>query len=114
MKKKGSIKTGGRKSGTPNKISREERDFLRELLASTQEKANATFNELYQTDPRAFLAEREKLIKYVCPALQAVAISDISPHGGSQLTAMSVLATILGVSPEPSEPSTHFISNFEV
>ena len=108
------LKTGGRKAGTPNKIGREEREFLRDLLSATQEEALAKFAELSHSDPRAFLAEREKLIKYVCPALQAVAISDISPHGGSQLAAMSVLATILGVSPEPSEPSTHFISNFEV
>lgn len=114
MKKKGSIKTGGRKAGTPNKISREERDFIRELLSSTQDKADATLNYLYQTDPRAFLAEREKLIKYVCPPIHGVAFSDISPHGGSPLTAMSVLATILGVSPEPSEPDVHFISNYEV
>jgi hypothetical protein len=70
-KKKGAEKTGGRKKGTPNKVTTDLRTWVNDLLVNNQ----ATFTEdLKQVEPYQRLAVMEKLLSFVVPKLQNTAL----------------------------------------
>lgn len=62
-------KTGGRKKGTPNKITKDLRGWLAELINSNR----ATIKrDLRQLDSEKRLVILEKLMQYVVPKQQAI------------------------------------------
>lgn len=73
---KGLPKTGGRKKGTPNKMTVEVKSCIKKMLESYTggNKFMEDFNALSPKD-RLFLAER--LMNYVVPKMQSVSVEDV-------------------------------------
>ena len=71
-KPKGSIKTGGRTKGTPNKITADHRTFIDSLLTN---KRDLFIKDLEQLESHQRVSIYEKLLTYVLPKQQAVAAS---------------------------------------
>ena len=73
---KGLPKTGGRKKGTPNKMTVEVKSCIKKMLESYTggNKFMDDFNALSPKD-RLFLAER--LMNYVVPKMQSVSVEDV-------------------------------------
>lgn len=74
-------KTGGRKAGTPNKITKSVRESLRDALTGyingINEKNYSLFTDLMQIDePAGRLAMVAKFLPYVAPKLQAVSFNN--------------------------------------
>lgn len=70
-------KTGGRKAGTPNKVTKSVRESLRDALTGyingINEKNYSLFTDLMQIDePAGRLAMVAKFLPYVAPKLQSV------------------------------------------
>jgi len=65
MKKPGSPKFGGRKAGTPNKLSSNLRAKVQLLINDQWEKVESDLKSLEPKDRLSFL---ERLLKYVLPA----------------------------------------------
>jgi len=63
--KKGQKKTGGRKKGTPNKVTRQAKDLALALIANSFDEAQDTLKEMFQGSPKA----REKALEYVLKLL---------------------------------------------
>lgn len=68
-KRKGAPKSGGRKKGTPNKVTASMREFIADLLDSNREQFAA---DLQAVTPETRLHIMEKLMQYVIPKRQAV------------------------------------------
>lgn len=66
---KGSEKTGGRKAGTPNRISGTVKEWLSGLIDRNREQIEADLKKL---SPKERLQMLEKLMQYVVPKQQAV------------------------------------------
>ena len=66
-------KTGGRKKGTPNKVSKLGKEFLAEMLCNYSESGlmNEDFMEL---EPKDRLTIAEKLMQYVMPKMQSTSV----------------------------------------
>jgi hypothetical protein len=73
---KGTAKTGGRKSGTPNRVTRAAREVIGELLDQNAPRFAAAMDEIYTTDKPLFAALYIKMLPYVTPKLNAVDIRD--------------------------------------
>ncbi len=69
---KGTPKTGGRKAGTPNKISVGLKDFISKLLFKNRKQIEKDLQEL-QPKERLFILE--KLMQYVIPKQREFEIS---------------------------------------
>lgn len=66
---KGTGKTGGRKAGTPNKISSELKVWVKDLIDENR----ATFEkDLKELEPKDRLMIIEKLMTYILPKQQAI------------------------------------------
>ena len=63
------IKTGGRVKGTPNKVSAEMRDFIKDLLEGNKAQLRKDFLSLEPKDRISIFCH---LVKFVVPALQSV------------------------------------------
>ncbi|MDE6236470.1 MAG: hypothetical protein K2M45_01225 [Muribaculaceae bacterium] len=63
-KAKGSKKSGGRKKGTPNKVSGTLREFISALI---DESRDSIKEDLQALQPRERLAFLEKMMKFVLP-----------------------------------------------
>lgn len=76
-------KTGGRVAGTPNKTTVINRNLITSMLAAYSESGEMgrDFNSL---DPKDRLQIAEKMMQYVMPKIQAVAV-DIA-GGGKKIT----------------------------
>lgn len=74
--KKGSPKTGGRKAGTPNKVTSKTRKELSDLLLGKMDKFEKILDDLSVDDPPLFAALYIKTLPYVIPRLNAVDIND--------------------------------------
>ena len=72
---KGSPKMGGRQKGTPNKITRAVKECISNML--TEYTNSETFmKDFAQLEPKERLMIAEKLINYVVPKIQSVAVED--------------------------------------
>lgn len=69
---KGTPKTGGRKAGTPNKISVGLKDFITKLVYKNRKQIEKDLQEL---QPKERLLILEKLMQYVIPKQREVEIS---------------------------------------
>lgn len=65
------LKTGGRKKGTPNKVTRDLRESIADLVAKNIEKLEADFDKL---DSEKRLIVMERYLKYCLPPLQSMSI----------------------------------------
>lgn len=74
---KGLPRTGGRKPGTSNKLTKDLRSTISSFL---QQNASRMQEEYEKLDPKDKLAFFEKMIKYSLPAMSAV---DITSQGES-------------------------------
>jgi len=68
-RKKGTPKTGGRSSGTPNKVTTDLRSWVNELLDRNRQQIDEDIKRL---DPQQRVAIFEKLLSYAIPKMQAV------------------------------------------
>ncbi|PVD50797.1 hypothetical protein DC498_17650 [Terrimonas sp.] len=68
-RKTGAKKTGGRKKGTPNKVTLPLRDFITIFLTENQHKISADFKKL---TPYQRIQIFERLAKYSLPTLQSI------------------------------------------
>ena len=66
---KGTPKTGGRKAGTPNKVTQDAREWLTQLVEGNREQIE---RDLQSLDPKDRLQVLEKFMQYTMPKLQAV------------------------------------------
>lgn len=82
-------KYGGRKKGTPNKVTAEMRPLLRDLLTENYEKLQT---EMATLEGREFVAAYTQLLKYVVPALQAVSM-DVRQDADPLLMRLKALCT---------------------
>lgn len=74
-------KTGGRKAGTPNKVTKSVRESLRDALTGyingNNEKNYSLFTDLMQIEePAGRLAMVSKFLPYVAPKLQSVSFNN--------------------------------------
>lgn len=73
-------KTGGRKAGTPNKVTKSVRESLRDAIVGylngSNEKGYSLENDLYAIDePAGRLAMVAKFLPYAAPKLQSVSFN---------------------------------------
>jgi len=68
-RKKGTPKTGGRERGTPNRITSDLRDWIKELLNDNRQTFEADLKKL---EPHQRVAIFEKMLSYSVPKLQSV------------------------------------------
>lgn len=71
---KGTPKTGGRKLGTPNKVTSSVKEWLSRLIDKNRKQIE---RDLKQLEPKERLQVIEKLMQYVIPKQQAVS-ADVS------------------------------------
>lgn len=71
---KGTPKTGGRKAGTPNKASKEVKEWINELLTNGRDKFEQA---LLQVSPDEYLRHYMGLLSYVTPKMQAVSVDAV-------------------------------------
>ena len=74
-RRKGTPKTGGRKIGTPNKVTGTVKEWIAQLIDKNREQMEQDLAELEPKDRLQFL---ERLMQYVVPKQQAVGIEDKS------------------------------------
>lgn len=70
-RRKGTIKTGGREPGTPNRITGDLRLKIQSILNDNIDRVQDDLNDL---EPKDRLQVIEKLLSYVLPKLQAQSI----------------------------------------
>jgi hypothetical protein len=68
-KKKGTEKTGGRKQGTPNKVTGDLRTWVNDILNENRDQFAA---DLKQLEPHQRVSVFEKLLSYAVPKMQSV------------------------------------------
>ena len=73
---KGTAKTGGRKAGTPNKVSKASRELVNDIIERNATNFDKAMEEIYANDKVTFAAIYVKLIPYVTPKLNSVDIKD--------------------------------------
>lgn len=77
-KEKGSAKTGGRKAGTPNKVSKAAREVINQIIDEGAPKFQEAMERIYQEDKPLYAALYIKMLPYVTPKLNSVDIKDSS------------------------------------
>lgn len=70
----GKGKTGGRKPGTPNKVTGEAKEIIVEIVNGNLEKVQDKLDLI--VDPDVWLRHFEKLCEFVVPKKAAVQVSD--------------------------------------
>lgn len=75
-KEKGSSKSGGRKAGTPNKVSKAAREVINQIIEDGAPKFRVTMDKIYVEDPPLYAALFIKMLPYVTPKLNSVDIKD--------------------------------------
>lgn len=68
---KGTEKTGGRKAGTPNKVTTELKTWIQELIDGNRSKFEKDLKEL---EPKDRLTIMERLLQYIVPKQQAISM----------------------------------------
>lgn len=81
-RKKGTVKTGGRKKGSPNKITKAVKECITNML--TEYTNSETFLKDFATlEPKERLMIAEKLMNYIVPKMQSVAVEDNNKNKNS-------------------------------
>lgn len=76
-RQKGTIKTGGRQKGSPNKVTSAVKECISKML--TDYTNSETFlKDFAELEPKERLMIAEKLMNYVVPKMQSVAVEDVS------------------------------------
>jgi len=70
------IKTGGRQKGTPNKLTKELREVLKNVVYKQLESLDETLNEL---EPKERLEITIKLMAYALPKVQTISPTTNEP-----------------------------------
>lgn len=70
------IKTGGRQKGTPNKLTKELREVLKNVIYNQLENLEETLNEL---EPKERLEMIVKLMAYTLPKIQTISQTTNEP-----------------------------------
>ena len=81
-RQKGTIKTGGRQKGSPNKVTSAVKDCISKMLTdyTNSEQFMKDFAEL---EPKERLMIAERLMNYVVPKMQSVAVEDTNKDKNS-------------------------------
>lgn len=88
---KGQPKTGGRKTGTPNKVTATTKDFIADILEGNRDKFKRELKALGGVE---FLKVFTGLLNYVTPKMQSLSVE-------AQISAeMDALAKLLETAPE--------------
>lgn len=66
-RQKGTIKTGGRVKGTPNRTTKEAKELLEHVLLGQVKNINEALEIVKNNDPARFLDSCSKLFAYVLP-----------------------------------------------
>lgn len=66
-RKKGTVKTGGRKAGIQNRTTKESKEFLEFIMFGQLENMQDALNTLYEKDQSRYLDACSKLFTYVMP-----------------------------------------------
>ena len=83
MRKKGTPKTGGRKKGTPNKVTTDVKTWLAGLIDNNRKQVE---DDLSQLEPKERIMIFERLLQYVVPKQQAVSAQiDLNTLSDEQL-----------------------------
>jgi hypothetical protein len=69
MREKGTLKTGGREKGTPNKITTDLREFVQKLLDDNRRQIK---KDLKALEPHQRVAIYERLLSYALPKMSSV------------------------------------------
>lgn len=77
-KEKGTAKTGGRKAGTPNKVSKAAREVINQIIDDGAPKFQEAMDRIYAEDKPLYAALYIKMLPYVTPKLNSVDIKDSS------------------------------------
>ena len=75
--KEGHIKTGGRKKGTPNKVTTEIRTKIEALIYEHTENIN---EDLMKLTPKDRVRAYTELLKYVIPTKKDIEVKDNTPE----------------------------------
>lgn len=81
-KAKGSPKTGGRKKGTQNKISLAVKECITKVLTDYTN-SDTFLSDFAELEPKERLMIAEKLMNYVVPKMQSVAVEDVNKDKNS-------------------------------
>jgi hypothetical protein len=83
-------KTGGRQRGTPNRVTTDIRQALRDLAEGNANRVQGWLDSVAENDPAEALRLWLALLRFVTPTLQASAIADLTPKSAKlQLAAMT-------------------------
>lgn len=81
-RQKGTIKTGGRQKGSANKVTSAVKECISKIL--TEYTNSETFiNDFADLEPKDRLMIAEKLMNYVVPKMQSVAVEDTNKDKNS-------------------------------
>ena len=81
-RQKGTIKTGGRQKGSPNKVTSAVKECISKML--TDYTNSETFlKDFAELEPKERLMIAEKLMNYVVPKMQSVAVEDVNKDKNS-------------------------------
>lgn len=81
-RQKGTVKTGGRQKGSPNKVTSAVKECISKML--TEYTNSETFmNDFAQLEPKERLMIAEKLMNYIVPKMQSVAVEDTNKNKNS-------------------------------
>ena len=92
-KAKGSPKTGGRKKGTQNKISLAVKECITKVLTDYTN-SDTFLNDFAELEPKERLMIAEKLMNYVVPKMQSVAVEDVNKDKNSTVAMLIQLRDI--------------------
>lgn len=84
-RKKGTVKTGGRQKGSQNKITKAVKECITGLLTEYTN-SNTFMEDFEKLEPKERLAIAEKLMNYVIPKMQSVAMDDKNKEKNSTVS----------------------------
>ena len=98
-------KTGGRQMGTPNRVTADIRQALRDLAEGNADRVQEWLDRVAETDPGEALRLWLALLRFVTPTLQAATIADVtrSTSKQAQLSAMTDQELTAALLSDPEE-----------
>jgi hypothetical protein len=100
-------KFGGRRRGTPNRVTSDVRQALRDLANANAPRVQEWLDSVADTDPAEALRLWLALLRYVTPTLQAAAIADLTPAKSTRARLASMtdaeLMEVIVKAPEAAE-----------
>ena len=81
-RQKGTIKTGGRQKGSPNKVTSAVKECISKMLTDYTN-SEMFLKDFAELEPKERLMIAEKLMNYVVPKMQSVAVEDVNKDKNS-------------------------------